>query len=292
VQLDLPLPLDRLETFAHGLDHPEGICQTLDGTLYVGGEAGQLYRIEPDGTPTELSRTGGFFLGLAADAAGRIYAADTGHRCVWRIDPATGERTQFTSGTPDRPLKAPNWGAFGPDGTYYLSDSGGWGVGDGCLWRVPPGGTAEIWSEESTAFPNGLAVNRAGTRLYVLESYPGALVAFDIRPDGSAGRRELLCDMDPAVPDGVALTTDGALFISCYRPDVICYWTEGDGLRAFAEDPRGTVLAAPTNVLLNGPERDQLVVPNIGRWHLTRMPAGATGEQLHYPTDDQLSSAR
>jgi hypothetical protein len=31
-------------------------------------------------------------LGLAADAAGLIYAVDTGNHCVWRIDPATAER--------------------------------------------------------------------------------------------------------------------------------------------------------------------------------------------------------
>jgi gluconolactonase len=282
------LSIDQLETFAEGLDHPEGICQALDGTLYVGGEAGQLYRIESDAAPRELLRTNGFMLGLAADAAGRIYAADVGHRCVWRIDPATGERTQFSVGSAERPLKAPNWGAFGPDGTYYLSDSGSWGAGDGCLWRIAPGADAEVWSEESCSFPNGLAVNRDGTRLYVLESYPGALVAFDIRPDGTAGARELLCDMDPAVPDGVALATDGSMFISCYRPDAIYQWSEAAGLRKFAEDPRGTVLAAPTNVVFTGPERDQIVVPNIGRWHLTRMAAGVAGEELHYPTPEQL----
>lgn len=288
MKLDLPLPLERLETLAEGLDHPEGICQTLDGTIYAGGEAGQLYRIEPDGTFTELLRTGGLLLGLAADGAGRIYAADVTQRCVWRMDPATGSYERWTAGSAERPLKTPNWGAFGPDGSFYLSDSGGWGTGDGCVWRIPPGGSAEVWSEESRDFPNGLAVSPDGSRLYVLESYPGALVAYDIRPDGGAGPRELLCELDPAVPDGVALAVDGSLFIACYRPDRIYHWSEADGLRTFAEDPRGTVLAAPTNVLLTGAARDQIVVPNIGRWHLTRMPAGVAGVPLHYPTAEQL----
>ena len=236
---DLPLPLDRLETFAEGLDHPEGICQTLDGTLYVGGEQGQIYRIEADGRPTELTRTGGFILGLAADGEGRIYAIDTRLARVWRFDPASGRQSEFTAGLPGRPLVNANWGAFGPDGTYYLSDSGGWGTEDGYLLRVPPGGEAELFSEQCRAFPNGLAVDPDGERLYVLESYPGALVAFAIRPDGSAGEREVLCDLDPAVPDGVALADDGSLFIACYRPDVIYVWSESEGLRVFAEDPRG-----------------------------------------------------
>src|SRR5689334_6168307 len=127
MRLATPVDLARLETFAQGLDHPEGICRTLDGTIYVGGEAGQIYRIEADGTPTEILRTDGFVLGLAADASGRLYAADTVHRCVWRIDPATLEREVFTSGSAEREIGVPNWGAFGPDGSYYLSDSGSWG---------------------------------------------------------------------------------------------------------------------------------------------------------------------
>jgi sugar lactone lactonase YvrE len=288
--MELPIPLQQVETFAAGLDHPEGICATLDGTLYVGGELGQLYRIEADGSPTELLRTGGFLLGLAADGAGRIYAIDTGKRCVWRVEPASGERELFTDGSAERPFVNPNWGAFGPDGSYYLSDSGSWGGADGCLWRVPPGGRAEVWSEQSRAFPNGLAVSPDGATLYVLESYPGALVAFAIDADGSAGPRRPLLDLDPAVPDGVALATDGSLFISCYRPDVIYHWSEASGLRTFAEDPRGTILAAPTNIVFTGPRRDQIVVPNIGRWHLSRMPAGRTGEQLHYPSPELLGS--
>jgi gluconolactonase len=296
MNLDVPLSIDQLVTFADGLDHPEsawldhpeGICETLDGTMYVGGEAGQLYRIDRDGGAIELLRTDGFLLGLAADAAGRIYAADVGHRCVWRIDPSSGEREQFTQGSPERPVQVPNFGAFGPDGTYYLSDSGTLGEANGCLWRVPPGRPAEVWSEESRCFPNGVAVDREGTRLYVLESFPGALVALEIRADGSAGPREVLCELDSAVPDGLALAVDGSIFIACYRPDAVYRWSTTDGLQTIAEDPTGTVLAAPTNILFTGPSRDEIVVPNIGRWHLTRMPAGVSGEVLHYPSPDQL----
>lgn len=284
------VPLESLETLAHGLDHPEGICATTDGRVYLGGEAGQIYRLESDGTFTELLATGGFMLGLAADGEGRIYAIDNGAKHVWRIDPESGDKEIWAQGPPDRPFKTPNWGAFAADGTYYLSDSGDWGADNGCLWRIPPGGRAEIWTEETRSFPNGLALSPDGSTLYVLESLPGALVEVPIEADGSAGRRRLLCDLDPIVPDGVALTEDGAFYIACYRPDSIYRWHPEEGLTLVADDPRGTVLAAPTNLIFTGDQGDEIVVPNIGRWHVTRFRVDARGVSLNYPTREQLGS--
>lgn len=282
--------LESLETFAHGLDHPEGICATLDGRVYVGGEGGQIYRLTGDGAFTEVTSTGGFMLGLAADGEGRIYAIDNGPKCVWRVDVEQGKREVWADGLPERPFRSPNWGAFAADGTYYLSDSGDWGAGNGCLWRIQPGDQPEIWSEETAGFPNGLAVSADGSTLYVLESLPGALVEVPIAEDGSAGARRLLCDLDPIVPDGVAFTEDGACYIACYRPDAVYRWHADEGLMLVAEDPRGTVLAAPTNIVFTGDNHDEIVVPNIGRWHVTRIPVGTRGIPLNYPTRSQLGS--
>ena len=41
--------METFETFAEGLDHPEGAAFGPDGNVYVGGEVGQIYRISPDG---------------------------------------------------------------------------------------------------------------------------------------------------------------------------------------------------------------------------------------------------
>ncbi|MGB2709899.1 MAG: SMP-30/gluconolactonase/LRE family protein [Conexibacter sp.] len=277
------IPLDRFEVLSEGLDHPEGICCTPDGTVYVGGEAGQLYRIEADGTATELLRTDGFLLGLAADGEGRIYAIDAVNRCVWQIDPLTAARTVFADG-----FAVPNWGAFAADGTYYLSDSGGWGDRDGLLWRIPPGGLPEVWTRATPNVPNGLALAADGKRLFLLESFPGAIVEIAIEADGSAGERVVLCELGEIVPDGVAVTVDGSLYIACYRPDAIYRWHPQEGLELVAADPRGQILAAPTNIAFAGPERDELLVPSIGRWHVARVRAGVQGIPLHYPTKAQL----
>jgi gluconolactonase len=279
--------------FANGLDHAEGIALTPDGTIYVGGEAGQLYRIGHDDSVTEVTSTGGWLLGLAADAAGRIYACDAVKRCVWSIDPRSGDKQVFCEGTSERPLVSPNWGCFDAVGDYYFSDSGEWKAANGSIWVVRPGGRAEVWSEESRDFPNGMAVSSDGSRLYVLESTPGALVQFAIRPDGSAGPRVLVTELPGAVPDGVAVAADGSLVIACYRPDILYRWREDLGLQVLAHDPEGVALAAPTNVVFTGAKLDTMIVPNIGRWHLTRFRAkGLAGVPLFYPTDEQLKGAQ
>ena len=278
------VPLADLESFAHGLDHAEGICLAPDGHLYVGGEAGQVYRIEDDGWVTELVRTGGFALGLAADADSRIYVCDQVHRCVWRVNPETKSKEIFSRGTEDLQMRAPNWGCFDHAGNYFVSDSGSWGGADGLIWRVDPEGVTEVWSRESCDFPNGMCVSADGETLFVLESTPPALVSLAIHPDGSAGPRQVITTLPDTVPDGVALTTDGRFVIACYRPDAI-YLVDSDGRRQLlAADPQGTALAAPTNVVFTGDDLTEMVVPNLGRWHLTRFHLnGVRGLPLCYP---------
>jgi gluconolactonase len=280
--------LDLLETFAYGLDHPEGIALAPDGQLYVGGEAGQIYAIGDDGSVKEVASTGGFNLGLAADSAGRLYVCDTEARAVWRVDPKTAELEVFTKGLPDRAIAVPNWGCFDGHGNYYVSDSGRWGHSDGLMWVVRAGGATEVWTEETKAFPNGCAVAPDGSRLFILESYPSAIVEVEVRPDGSAGPRKVLVELGTVVPDGVAVASDGTLVIACYRPDTIYTWNASAGLQILASDPRGTVLAAPTNVVFIGDDLGTLVVPNLGRWHHTKGRLGVQGTPLFYPTPAQL----
>jgi gluconolactonase len=285
-----PVGLDRLEVFASGLDHSEGIAVTPAGDIYVGGEAGQIYRIVDD-KPVEVASTGGFLLGLAADADGRIYAIDNVAKTVWRYDPMTQAVSPYARGPEGKPFRVPNWGAFDAQGNYYLTDSGDWMADDGLIWLVRPGGAAEVWTTVSTSFPNGCCVSPDGKNLYVAESAPtGAIVEIAIEADGSAGPRRVLADLGEAVPDGVACTSDGGLAIACYRPDVIYHWHPERGVTILASDPRGTVIAGPTNVVFTGPGLKTLVVPNIGRWHLSRGDLGVAGVPLNYPTREQLGS--
>lgn len=280
--------LDTLEWIAHGLDHPEGVCYGPGGDLYAGGEAGQVYLLVDGAPPVELVSTGGAILGVAADGENRIYAIDSAEKCVWRVEPHTGECLLWARGSESRPFRLPNFGAFAPDGTYYLSDSGAWGASDGCLWQIRPGAQPEVWSDQAPHFPNGLVVSPDGTCLYVLESFPAALAAIPIGPDGRAGERETLCALDPFVPDGLAMCEDGGLYIACYRPDAIYRWHRQDGLTPLVADPYGRTLAAPSNLTFRPDQPDVMVVANLARRHLTRMRIPTRGVLPHFPSREQL----
>lgn len=271
-----------LEVFAQGLDHAEGIALAPDGFLYAGGEAGQVYRISLDGEIAQVASTGGFNLGVAADAESTLYVCDQSGRKVWRVEPRLGSVDIFFEGSPERELAVPNWGAFDDQGNYFLTDSGDWRRSNGCVWVVRPDGTAEVWSAESVDFPNGCAITPDCSGVIVIESAPPRIVELPIRPDGSAGARRVIKELPGTVPDGVAIERDGSMIIACYRPDVIYRLLPGGRLETLAADPEGTVISAPTNVAFVGEELDEWVVPNLGRWHLTR-GSGVRGTPLFYP---------
>ena len=88
------LPLERASVFVDGtvgeprLNHPEGVAVDRAGDVWCGGETGELYRIAADGSRFEVVvSTGGFVLGLAFDARGRLFACDLAHKAVFRFDP-------------------------------------------------------------------------------------------------------------------------------------------------------------------------------------------------------------
>ena len=274
----------QLSVLVDGLDHPEGIACGPDGGVYAGGEAGQVYRIDIDRAEfTEFANTGGFVLGMALDSAGNVYACDLVNACVHKIAPG-GDVSVYSTGPSSEPMAVPNYPAFDAEGNLYVCDSGGWKEDSGRIFKVAPGGDAVVWDRTLKTFPNGLCIGPNGDSLYVAMSLnPPRIARVEILPDGSAGSVETVVELPRTVPDGVAFDTDGNLYISCYRPDIIYRLSPEGELEVLAEDYEGTAMAAPTNLAFSGPNRDILLGCNLGRWHITRYEANKTGLRLHYP---------
>lgn len=276
--------LERFSVIAEGLDHPECVATGPDGELYAGGEAGQIYRIDlASGTAAVIASTGGFVLGISFDARGRVYACDIARRQLLRIDPGSGSADVLSEGTREHPLQNPNLGCFAPDGTIFLTDSGTWHGADGRILRVDPRGRTEVWCESSREFPNGCCLDVDDRSLLVAESTAAELTRIPITADGSAGEREVVATFPGAIPDGVCVDADGTAYVCCYRPDRIYAVARDRTVRIVADDPEGTLLAAPTNAAWYGEGNRRLAVANLGRWHISAADLGVTGRPSHLP---------
>ena len=274
-----------LRVLAGGLDHPEGLAwDPTSGSIVAGGEAGQLYRVDPDGgSVTLMAEGGGYVLGIAIDAVGRVFWCDQVHHAVMRDDPSSGAIEAWSRGAPDVPMRVPNSLVFDASGRLYVSESGAWADHDGGMFIIEPDGTTRVGSSECRDFANGVALDPSGEYLYVLETSAPALARFDIVADGSLGARELVTLLPRTVPDGLAFTADGRLLISCFRPDAVLLW-DGTTVTTLAEDWMGLTLSAPTNVAFFGPGLGRLAAANIAFLHLAEIVTDLRGAPLHYPT--------
>ncbi len=82
------------------------------------------------------------------------------------------------------------------------------------LVMVTPTGEASIVARD-LMFPNGAVITPDERTLVVGESMAHRLTAFDIRPDGSLANRRVWAELgDDAIPDGIALDAEGAIWVA------------------------------------------------------------------------------
>ena len=274
----------QVSMFASGLDHSEGIAWGLDGYVYAGGEAGQIYRISLNsGKVTEIANTGGFILGLALDASNNIYACDVSDRSIKKIAP-DGYVTTYATGTDEDPFITPNYPVFDSKGNLYVCDSGDWKQDNGKIFKISPGGISEVWDRRLKEFPNGICISPDEGYLVVAMSLnPPRIAKVLIDRDGNPDKIDTLVEIPGTVPDGVLFDRQGFIYVSCYRPDRIYRLSPLGELEILADDFEGTVISVPTNLAFCGNGLDVLLGTNLGRWHISKYNADAIGLPLNYP---------
>jgi gluconolactonase len=261
------------------LDHPEGVAvHPADGSIWCGGERGQIYRLPSDGSRLEqVASTDGFCLGMAFDADANLFVCDLKHAAVMRLDTTTGEVDRFADGAPGRRFAIPNYPAFDANGRLYVSDSHAFRAPGPGVFRFEPDGSGELWFGDDVNFANGLALAPRGDALYVAETFGHAVFRVPIAADGSAGAREDVADLGPWLPDGLAFDADGNLYVGCYEPSQVLRIDRAGTVEVVFHDVDAHTLAHPTNLAFAG---TTMVTANLGRWHLSAIELGVAGAPL------------
>jgi gluconolactonase len=269
---------------ARPLQHPEALCwDPLTQRVYCGGEGGQIYAVTLDGAIDEVANTGGSVLGMAIDAAGRVYACDWHRQEVVRVDTVTGAVEVYTTGAPDLPLDDPNSPVFADDGTMYVT-----GSENPAIFRVLPGGETTVWTTSIGGYPNGITLTPDGGAVVVAQSHPGDFEGgrvwrVPVEPDGSAGVPVVMAELFHTVPDGVAYDVHGNCYVAHYTPDRIDRIRPDGTIETVVEEWEAVHLNAPTNIAFCGPDLDLVVAACVGEEFLAIADLGVRGSPLRRP---------
>jgi sugar lactone lactonase YvrE len=203
-----------------------------------------------------------------SDAAGRLVLLDHTPARALILDTRTGEFSSYATfadlkpctGAPDgncspttqdlEPMA--NYGAWGPDGSLYVTD-----FQQGVIWRVPPGGgEARVWLADTRLDggmfgTTGIALMADRSTLLVAQGSSGGaggplgnpssgkLYKVPIGADGSPGGMTQLWESGPAeLPDGFGIAASGRIYVALFVSNQIAV-VGADG-REIERFPEGT----------------------------------------------------
>ena len=286
--------------FSSELSEPEGPVPLADGSWLVvemSPDTGCVSHVAPDGSVHRIARTGRPN-GLAVDARGRIWVAESQQRAVLVMN-RSGEIEAEIAGPPDTPFLFPNDLAFGPDGMLYLTDSGiltgeffaDGGLRenyaalpyDGRIYRIDPATHKATALDTGIRFTNGLAFDARGD-LFANETMTGMIFRYRLS-EGSTEREHFANVLDPSVPtcyrgpDGMAFDVEGRLYCTVFGQGDVTV-VEPDGTVSTRIPTTGS---SPTNVAFGPDGQRRIYVTEVEHGALEVHDVPAPGLPLHVP---------
>lgn len=280
--------VDQIEIFAQGIPGAEGIAIANDGQVFVGAEDGWIYLISSDGVVSQYVKTPGRPLGIAIDRQNNLFVCDWDAHGVYRVTP---DRDVFlfadASADGKHKMQFPNFCVFDEQGNLYVSDTGTSRRNaqtynpDGKLFRIAPAGQCELFAE-GLYQPNGLAMRRGESALYVIETAIDNVLRVEIRPDGLPRRVSVYARNLDSSPDGMAFTESGDLLVVTGLHEIIYRITPRGIIEIFLEDKNAERLIAPANPAFGGNQMDELYITNLIGNSVSRIKGVPRGQALYH----------
>ncbi|MEN8195076.1 MAG: SMP-30/gluconolactonase/LRE family protein [Pseudomonadota bacterium] len=260
-----------IETIATGMLWAEGPVYFGDGNYLIWSDIpnNRMMRWLP-GTGVEVYRADSNYAnGNTRDCQGRLVSCEHGGRRVTRTE-YDGTIAVLADNYQGRKLNSPNDVVVKSDGSVWFTDPP-YGILsdyegnraemelDGCyVFRVDPEtGGVDIVVDDMVK-PNGLAFSPDESILYVADSGvshdpdgPHHIRAYDVCDGQELANGRVFAEIDPGLPDGFRLDTDGYLWTSA-RDGVHCYAPDGTLMGKILTPER------VSNLTFGGPKKNRL----------------------------------
>lgn len=282
------------------LSFPEGPIATSDGNVIVVEiRSGHLSRVDcSTGTVTRLAECGGGPNGAAVGPDGMIYVCNNGgfawhefgdlvapgHQPddyiggrIQRVDPGSGQVQDVYDRVGAHTLKGPNDIVFDQAGGFWFTDLGKSRSRDmdlgGLYYARPDGGGIEEVVYPLTQ-PNGVGLSPAGDRVYVAETGPGRVWAWDIDAPGhiapsgmGPGGGQLLWGFEGLqMLDSLAVDSEGNVCVATLVTGAISVISPDGKLTDQVSLPEHDVFV--TNICFGGPDLRTAYITSSGRGRL------------------------
>jgi gluconolactonase len=243
------IPVCKLETLHTGMRWAEGPVYFADGRYLVFSDIpnNRMLRWEEESGQVSVFRDGAItvlaerFEGKRLNSPNDVVVKSDGS--VWFTDPPYGILTDYEGHKAESEIGSCN--------VYRLDAAGG---------------EPQIVRHDFDK-PNGLAFSPDEKLLYIADSgrshgvdKPHHIRVFDVSADGKLSGGRVFADIDPGVPDGFRVDTDGNLWIAA-GDGVHCYSAQGQLL--------GKILTPETvaNVTFGGAQRNRLFIAATSSLH-------------------------
>ena len=240
-----------------GLRFPEGPRWHADRLFFSDQHDAKVWSMTPDGGLELLVEVPQRPSGLGWDPEGRLLVVSMDDRRLLRY--ANGELIEVADLNAFAPWHC-NDMVVDARGRAYIGNFGfdldaGAEPRSTVLVRVDPDGSARVVAED-VRFPNGTVITPDGRTLVIGESWAGCLTAFDVDADGGLSNRREWAKLDGAVPDGICLDAEGAIWSACPLTGRVLRVREGGEVTDVVTVDRAGAYAC----MLGGPDRTTLFV--------------------------------